>query len=162
MQLIVNFVKTYVFNINSDDLRCGYDIKKEISLKSGIFPEFILIKYNGKIFDSLITQNSFGGSDALDDFYVLNCSINHGLKGGKGGFGAALRAASRQQGKKRTTDFGALRDLSGRRLRSINDEILLQKWQEAKDNKEEFDVDASTSSGMLCFLLVVSWLFPLA
>ncbi|CAM9237792.1 unnamed protein product [Discosporangium mesarthrocarpum] len=35
-----------------------------------------------------------------------------------------------QAGKKPTRDFGACRDLQGRRLRHVNDEIRLQKWQE--------------------------------
>ncbi len=34
-----------------------------------------------------------------------------GLVGGKGGFGAALRAMAKQAGDKKTTDFGACRDL---------------------------------------------------
>ncbi len=34
-----------------------------------------------------------------------------GLVGGKGGFGAALRAMAKQAGEKKTTDFGACRDL---------------------------------------------------
>ncbi len=34
-----------------------------------------------------------------------------GLIGGKGGFGAALRAMAKQAGDKKTTDFGACRDL---------------------------------------------------
>ncbi|CAN0389712.1 unnamed protein product, partial [Scytosiphon promiscuus] len=55
-----------------------------------------------------------------------------GLKGGKGGFGAMLRAMAKQAGAKPTTDFGACRDLQGRRLRHVNDEVRLQKWQEAR------------------------------
>lgn len=35
-----------------------------------------------------------------------------------------------QAGAKPTTDFGACRDLQGRRLRHVNDEVRLQKWQE--------------------------------
>ena len=37
---------------------------------------------------------------------------------------------TRQAGAKPTTDFGACRDLQGRRLRHVNDEVRLQKWQE--------------------------------
>ncbi|CAN0533799.1 unnamed protein product, partial [Ectocarpus sp. 12 AP-2014] len=41
-----------------------------------------------------------------------------------------LRAMAKQAGAKPTTDFGACRDLQGRRLRHVNDEVRLQKWQE--------------------------------
>jgi hypothetical protein len=51
-----------------------------------------------------------------------------GLQGGKGGFGAMLRAQAKGKGAKQTTDFGACRDLQGRRLRHVNDEIRIQKW----------------------------------
>ena len=40
---------------------------------------------------------------------------------------------SKQQGAKRTTDFGACRDLSGRRLRHVNDEQILLRWKAAKE-----------------------------
>ena len=57
---------------------------------------------------------------------ILNVMM--GLKGGKGGFGAMLRAQAKGKGAKTTTDFGACRDLQGRRLRHVNDEIRVQKW----------------------------------
>ena len=38
---------------------------------------------------------------------------------------------------KKTTDFGACRDLYGRRLRHVNDEIRLKKWLEDKEREEE-------------------------
>ena len=62
------------------------------------------------------------------------------LRGGKGGFGTLLKGQSRQAGAKLTTDFGACRDLQGRRLRHVNDEIKLRKWrdmQKRKQNGEE-------------------------
>lgn len=64
-----------------------------------------------------------------------------------------LRAQSKQKGKKQTTDFGACRDLNGRRLRHVNDEKILEKWQEAQEKGEEFDVDASTDSGLKMWYL---------
>ncbi len=67
--------------------------------------------------------------------YASPCTIHVMLRsiGGKGGFGAMLRAQARQKGAKATTDFGACRDLNGRRLRHVNDEIRLQKWQRRQD-----------------------------
>ncbi|MEO0335282.1 MAG: hypothetical protein AAF202_02750 [Pseudomonadota bacterium] len=60
-----------------------------------------------------------------------------GIKGGKGGFGALLRSSGKGGRGRRTTDFGACRDLSGRRLRQVNDELRLRKWREAEERKEE-------------------------
>ncbi len=81
-----------------------------------------------------------------------------GISGGKGGFGAQLRSLAKQRGKKRTVNFGACRDLSGRRLRHVNDEILLNKWKEAKDKGEIFEVEQDTASGIsLWFLSAPAW-----
>lgn len=38
---------------------------------------------------------------------------------------------------KKTTDLGACRDLYGRRLRHVNDEIRLKKWLEDKERENE-------------------------
>lgn len=65
------------------------------------------------------------------------------LLGGKGGFGSMLRAIGAQIEK--TTNREACRDLSGRRLRDINEEKRLKTWieqqvereKEAKDRKQK-------------------------
>lgn len=49
-----------------------------------------------------------------------------GLLGGKGGFGATLKSASK--GGNGVTNFGFCRDLNGRRLRHINAERRLRAW----------------------------------
>lgn len=59
-----------------------------------------------------------------------------GIRGGKGGFGTLLKGQARQAGAKLTTDFGACRDLQGRRLRHVNDEIKLRKWREMKQREQ--------------------------
>lgn len=62
--------------------------------------------------------------------------------GGKGGFGSMLRAIGAQIEK--TTNKEACRDLSGRRLRDINEEKRLKAWmdkqkaQEPEDQEEKF------------------------
>ena len=75
------------------------------------------------------------------------------LRGGKGGFGALLKAVGKRAGKKKTTDFGACRDLNGRRLRHVNDEIKLERWRKEQERKKEklppSSVEASiTDSGI--------------
>ncbi|CAH2261170.1 replication stress response regulator SDE2 [Pararge aegeria] len=56
------------------------------------------------------------------------------IVGGKGGFGSMLRAIGAQIEK--TTNREACRDLSGRRLRDINEEKRLRKWLEGQEDRE--------------------------
>ena len=85
------------------------------------------------------------------------------IRGGKGGFGTLLKGQSKQAGAKTTIDFGACRDLSGRRLRHVNDEIKLRKWRELQAKREKGgDVDElaalKTESGIRNWhLMVPSW-----
>lgn len=58
----------------------------------------------------------------------LRVSLKNGfLKGGKGGFGSLLRSMNPK--KQPTENFEACRDLSGRRLRTINNEARLEEWK---------------------------------
>lgn len=60
------------------------------------------------------------------------------LRGGKGGFGSLLRGAATKAGQKKTNNFDACRDMSGRRLRHVNAEKKLEEWRaEAEDRKLE-------------------------
>jgi len=61
------------------------------------------------------------------------------MRGGKGGFGSMLRAIGAQIEK--TTNREACRDLSGRRLRDINEEKRLKTWidKQAERQKEAED-----------------------
>ena len=65
------------------------------------------------------------------DFTSIRLVSN--IRGGKGGFGSLLKSQSRQAGARATTNFGACRDLQGRRLRHVNDNMAAQhfaEWQE--------------------------------
>jgi len=72
------------------------------------------------------------------------CSNSHAtvvprLLGGKGGFGSMLRAIGAQIEK--TTNREACRDLSGRRLRDINEEKRLKAWIEKQTKREKEAVE---------------------
>lgn len=56
------------------------------------------------------------------------------LLGGKGGFGALLRS---KKATVKTTNFGACRDLNGRRLRHVDQERALQEWQATAAQREQ-------------------------
>eukprot|EP00536_Pseudo-nitzschia_multiseries_P000716 jgi/Psemu1/1633/gm1.1633_g len=85
------------------------------------------------------------------------------IRGGKGGFGTLLKGQSKQAGAKMTTDFGACRDLQGRRLRHVNDEIKLRKWRERQRREaagEKVDADEmwKTPSGLYNWhLMTPTW-----
>lgn len=69
------------------------------------------------------------GKQVHDGDVILDNStvqVIFSLPGGKGGFGSMLRAIGAQIEK--TTNREACRDLSGRRLRDINEEQRLKKW----------------------------------
>ena len=97
------------------------------------------------------------------DLPYVNVVVRSQILGGKGGFGTLLKGQSRQAGAKLTTDFGACRDLQGRRLRHVNDEIKLRKWREmerAKANGEKVEDDAlwNTPSGIYNWhLMTPTW-----
>jgi Replication stress response SDE2 C-terminal/SPRY domain/Silencing defective 2 N-terminal ubiquitin domain len=88
------------------------------------------------------------------------------IRGGKGGFGTLLKGQSRQAANQTTLDFGSCRDLQGRRLRSVNDEIaqrLHREWQSRVDTgqatqQEMVQALSDTSSGIAgWFLQLPAW-----
>lgn len=98
--------------------------------------------------------------DITQEPYICRLSLNGGLRGGKGGFATLLKGQSKQAGAKMTTSYGACRDLSGRRLRHVNDEIRLRKWREAKRRREaglpvDEVADSRTRSGISGWHLAV-------
>lgn len=50
---------------------------------------------------------------------ILSMSLR--LPGGKGGFGSMLRAQGGRMASQKTTNYEACRDLSGRRLKTVNE-----------------------------------------
>jgi hypothetical protein len=122
----------------------GKDIKERLTLLEKIPSDLLSLRING----SILGDEEFLTIGGAVCGIVVRATIKNAIKGGKGGFGAMLRALAKQSGTKKTTDFGACRDLSGRRLRHVNDEKILQKWKEAKDAGEEFDPEEETPSGI--------------
>ena len=116
--------------------------------------------------ESSLISAACPGKGSGDDFRHVRVRVQSCLRGGKGGFGTLLRSSARQSGANLTTDFGACRDLQGRRLRHVNDEIKLRKWREAQEAKEKGIASSSdatdtmfdTPSGLYNWhLMVPSW-----
>jgi hypothetical protein len=83
-----------------------------------------VITFNGKICGSNNNLNP-------NDIY----SIRPLMLGGKGGFGSLLKG--QPPVKKRTNNFDSCRDLSGRRIRHVNQEKMLQEWQKKKAEEDK-------------------------
>lgn len=104
-------------------------LKEKISQQYGIFAEDLFVTINGKAVSSDLQLNN--------DENVIRVFTK--LVGGKGGFGSMLRAIGAQIEK--TTNREACRDLSGRRLRDINEEKRLRKWLEGQEDREREAVE---------------------
>ncbi|XP_035210338.1 replication stress response regulator SDE2-like [Stegodyphus dumicola] len=101
-------------------------------VKSDLLEDFVTS--NLDIYDFSLYHNGKKldrGSDVSNGSTVY---VSFSLPGGKGGFGSMLRAIGAQIEK--TTNREACRDLSGRRLRDINEEQRLKKWL-AKEAERE-------------------------
>ncbi|KAE8664913.1 Autophagy 6 isoform 1 [Hibiscus syriacus] len=77
----------------------------------------------------------------LNDESVIsqsNATLNFSLRllGGKGGFGSLLRGAATKAGQKKTNNFEACRDMSGRRLRHVNAEKRLEEWKAEEEQRK--------------------------
>lgn len=92
----------------------------------GISPQNSYLTHNGKILQS--TSNTIAPQKGT-------IRILPRLRGGKGGFGSMLRAIGAQIEK--TTNREACRDLSGRRLKDINEEKRLREWLEKQKVEPE-------------------------
>lgn len=121
MESLVLFENKSIHDIDCTDVS---SLKCEISLRYGIPTEDLYVTINGKTIAS--------------NFVLKNCQnivrISTRLVGGKGGFGSMLRAIGAQIEK--TTNREACRDLSGRRLRDINEEKRLRKWLDGQEERE--------------------------
>jgi len=121
------------FSASSDDNDSPYFSLLSSSTLSAqhLNPTFLFIRNGKPILDLfspiVINQTSTEGGNFGNSVF-LTAIYRGALRGGKGGFGANLRAAGRAAGKKSTTDFGLCRDLQGRRLRDVNNEIRLKTW----------------------------------
>ncbi|XP_045761819.1 replication stress response regulator SDE2 [Maniola jurtina] len=121
MASMIYFENCLLFNTSYTDV---FELKHNISTQYGIPVEDLYVTLDGKlVYDDCILRNSEN---------VVR--VRSRIVGGKGGFGSMLRAIGAQIEK--TTNREACRDLSGRRLRDINEEKRLRKWLEGQEDRE--------------------------
>ncbi|KAJ2938943.1 hypothetical protein O0L34_g17755 [Tuta absoluta] len=126
MPFQVYFEDHFTTNIVSHDVA---SLKHDICQHYGVAIEDLYVTINGKIFGD--------EHDLKTEENVVRVFTK--LVGGKGGFGSMLRAIGAQIEK--TTNREACRDLSGRRLRDINEEKRLRKWLEGQEDREREAVE---------------------
>uniref|UniRef100_A0A2R5LMV1 Putative signal transducer n=1 Tax=Ornithodoros turicata TaxID=34597 RepID=A0A2R5LMV1_9ACAR len=130
MQVLVTSLfsgRTLCFQTNVDDntatsITVGH-IKDLYATREGIRAENFKLTRHGKVLsedDAVFPQDTLRAVSSLP--------------GGKGGFGSMLRAIGAQIEK--TTNREACRDLSGRRLRDINEEARLKRWMAQQEERE--------------------------
>ncbi|GAB6020635.1 hypothetical protein CHUAL_003307 [Chamberlinius hualienensis] len=135
-------MKTIFVNLSSSRLQyvCETDeIVSVTALRKLVAGHVGVASQNADLLDIFFCR---GGHILRDSDVLLSDDVVHAcprLRGGKGGFGSMLRAIGAQIEK--TTNREACRDLSGRRLRDINEETRLKKWM-AKQAEEKQDKDA--------------------
>ncbi|XP_028396012.1 replication stress response regulator SDE2-like [Dendronephthya gigantea] len=129
---MVVFIKIFnqqwsVLSFDEQQECSGYDIKQRIYQTKGIPEDNIYLTYNGYLMGN---QSKFSLNQ--EDVFV-QCHFK--LPGGKGGFGSMLRAIGAQIEK--TTNREACRDLSGRRMRDVNDEKKIADWLSKQSERDQ-------------------------
>lgn len=157
MEILIHFQETKTYSFASPPT--GHEVKTSFSQLQKIPCDLFYLTMNGRILlDHELISSSPSPSSTSPSSSLIIIRVIMKLLGGKGGFGSMLKSLAKKSGGKKTTDFGACRDLSGRRLRHVNDEIILQKWKEAQDKGEEFDIEETTKTGInLWFLNAPTW-----
>ncbi|GMH00421.1 hypothetical protein Nepgr_002260 [Nepenthes gracilis] len=103
-------------------------IKQQLQSLTHVPIEFQRLTLNGKF---LHDESPISPSISLSTI-----QLNLSLLGGKGGFGSLLRGAATKAGQKKTNNFDACRDMSGRRLRHVNVEKKLEEWKAEEEERQ--------------------------
>ncbi|XP_031630267.1 replication stress response regulator SDE2 [Contarinia nasturtii] len=104
-------------------------ITEAVSKALNLSPSEFYLTQNGKLINNNNEENNIVDTMGNTIYVCMR------LFGGKGGFGSMLRAIGAQIEK--TTNREACRDLSGRRLRDINEEKRLKDYLDKKAKEDE-------------------------
>ncbi|KAK9743159.1 hypothetical protein RND81_03G220800 [Saponaria officinalis] len=102
-------------------------ISHQIQSLTQIPPQFQTLTLNGKLLSPTTPSK-------IPNYSTL--TLNTPLLGGKGGFGSLLRGAGTKAGQKKTNNFDACRDMSGRRLRHVNADKKLEEWKAGEEERK--------------------------
>ncbi|XP_058826237.1 splicing regulator SDE2 [Topomyia yanbarensis] len=119
-RMIEVWINNRVSQLQNSDLPF-HSLHDFIRRETGLIPSDYYLTQNGKRLAEFTASPT--ASNARSDVPIR---LHQRLPGGKGGFGSMLRAIGAQIEK--TTNREACRDLSGRRLRDINEEKRLKAY----------------------------------
>ncbi|KAL8162455.1 hypothetical protein V2J09_013944 [Rumex salicifolius] len=120
--------KTLTLQLPIQSPTTGDFIKQQIQSLAQIPCQFQKLSLNGRFIDdqTLVSPK----------LKLSTIQLNFSLLGGKGGFGSLLRGAATKAGQKKTNNFDACRDMSGRRLRHVNAEKKLEEWMAEEEQRK--------------------------
>ncbi|KAF9928796.1 hypothetical protein BGZ67_006761 [Mortierella alpina] len=90
--------------------------------------------FNNSSADSLQEQDS-PEMQAMQQIKYFSLSLR--MNGGKGGFGSMLRAQGGRMSSQKTTNTDACRDLSGRRIKTVNDAKKMAEYLKSEPEREK-------------------------
>jgi hypothetical protein len=127
-EFLVHFQRTLCLSLPAEDATLD-SLKLLVEARERVPADRLELSVNGVLLDD---QDAVPTAPA-----ILRVRLTGGLLGGKGGFGAMLRSQGKGSSGKTTTNFGACRDLNGRRLRHVNQEIAMDKWRQETELREQ-------------------------
>ncbi len=112
--------------INEQQIKSFQDLQSFLTITNQYFKPTTELSFfvNGK---------SLNLNDIISTQYKI-IEVKEIIRGGKGGFGSLLKGQPAV--KKRTNNFDSCRDLSGRRIRHVNQERILREWYQKKMEEE--------------------------
>lgn len=122
--------RTLCLGFDREEVVSGGNVAAVVSLRTGI-PVHCVRLVTGT---AVVREESL--LRVLEDGSFPSCTLLLRLPGGKGGFGSLLRGAATKAGQKKTSNFDACRDMSGRRLRHVNAEKKLKEWKADAEERE--------------------------
>jgi hypothetical protein len=118
--------KAQSFNLKENNILTFEDLRYFVIKKFNLNPEDELnFSSQGK---NIKSKEKIRGNFTIYDVKILQ-------RGGKGGFGSLLKG--QPPVKKRTNNTDSCRDLSGRRMRHVNQEKMIKDWQQKKLEEEK-------------------------
>ncbi|CAE7351938.1 sde2 [Symbiodinium sp. CCMP2592] len=146
-ELLRHFLDAELFARRSASTSSDDDVEElasafgHLDLEESIEVEEYRVLYQGRDLECEKTAAQF--LESLEDGRPCFVRISFRLLGGKGGFGSLLRS---QKGGKKTTNFDAMRDLNGRRVRHVKAVERIKEWLEKKKREDEL-VNLLTGEG---------------
>ena len=128
-QILIRTIEGASLFIDRDELTQDLvsSLKKHLESHLGILATDFFLEQENRVLLDLQSLTSLPASEIY---------MKIRLNGGKGGFGSLLRGQAPK--KKYTNNFSSCRDLSGRRLRQVDNEKKYAEWKAKKEEEEQF------------------------